>query len=126
MDEFREQTEWERAVFCKLLEAPFPGRDALKVQLNRARVRTLDQEGSLDIEASDPQRAEVGGRVPVEADYVDADGFRIHFLLHVVEGIASELEIFKDGSNAIISLPPPEKLQLVCWSNDGAVVHKGE
>jgi len=37
----------------------------------------------------------------------------IHFLLHVVDGVVSELEIYKDDSSAIVAVPNADKLDLI-------------
>jgi hypothetical protein len=47
---------------------------------------------------ADVQRAKTRHRIPVEAQAVDADGVPIDVLLHVVDGVIKELEIYRvDG-----------------------------
>jgi hypothetical protein len=41
----------------------------------------------------------------VEAEAPDADGFRVHFLLHVGNGRAPEFEIYKDSGTPIQRMP---------------------
>lgn len=97
---FREPTAHERELFQKLLSIEFPGRDELAKQLSSAQVNSLDTDGSLKIQTGVDLFAPVGRRVPVEAEIADSDGIPIYVLLHVVDGRASELEIYKaDGSS---------------------------
>jgi hypothetical protein len=103
-----------------LLEAEFPGRDELAPMLRLVLVRTIDEDGGLELQSQIEGKAPVVKRVPVEAEARDEDGFTIHALLHVVDGRPIELEIYKDGGSVkqmpsasafeLIVLPPmPEK-----------------
>lgn len=92
----------ERAVVEQLLRQPFDGRDQLRMQLSAARViaergrdsRTLRFERT----GGEMPRAPTALRVPVEGQAVDDDGVPIAVLLHVVDGLIEELEIFRvDG-----------------------------
>lgn len=112
MGEYRPMTESEQALLSRLLESPFPGRDQLRAQLRDAMVRTIDEDGSFSIQVSRDQKADVLRRVPVEADGIDLDGMMIRFLLHVVKGIASELEIYRDDSLPVQKLPAVDQLQI--------------
>jgi len=74
-------------VIDALLSAEFPGKDALRMQMATALVRTLDEDGGLEISpAEESLPATVVYRVPVEAEAEDVDGMPIHVLLHVVDG----------------------------------------
>ena len=99
-----------------LLSKPFPGRDALRAQLKSVRVMT-DCKDCPTIELAVDQTtgpvATVKARVPIEAEGFDSDGVRIHLLLHVVDGLLSELEIFREDVNPILNLPSPDSLNLV-------------
>lgn len=97
-----------------LLEEDFPGRDALREQAGRLLVRPLDAEGSLQLQASGPP-AEVKERVPVEAMLEDVDGVTIHVLLHVVDGLMNELEIYKDDLKAPRRKLSPEDFRLIVF-----------
>ena len=112
MQEFRSQTEWERALFSRLLERPFPGNAQLAEQLQNALVRQIDDEGSLGIQVRQPAKAEVFHRIPVEAECEDSDGIKLHLLLHVVNGVAEELEIYKEDGSPINMLPSVEMLRV--------------
>jgi hypothetical protein len=82
-------------VILALLKGDFPGRQALREQVAILCGRSIDPEGSLELKASGP-KADVAHRVPVEAVMEDRDGVSIHILLHVRDGLLSELEIYKD------------------------------
>lgn len=109
---FRELSALERGILAVLLSHDFPGRTQVKQQLARARVREVDEEGSLEFDVKDAPRAPVTHRVPTEASYSDADGGRVNLLLHVVEGVVCELEVYKDDGSTIIRRPEPERLSL--------------
>ena len=67
---------------------------------------------AFDIPANVP-RAHLEKRIPVEAEGRDADGMGIHFLLHVVDGLLKEIEIFREDSQPIKRLPNAEQLALI-------------
>lgn len=95
------------------MEADFPGRDELKEQLTGAVVRPIDESGSLEIKAESGPAAEVAKRVPVEAESPDSDGIAVHFLLHVVNGRAVELDVYKDDGTPIKRAPEPNDLRVI-------------
>ncbi|HKI03790.1 MAG TPA: hypothetical protein VKK31_17550 [Thermoanaerobaculia bacterium] len=51
-------------------------------------------------------------RIPIEKHFKDSDGVMIHILLHVVEGLVSELEVFKGDSSRVKKMPPAELLEV--------------
>jgi hypothetical protein len=112
--DFRAPTALEDALIRRLLEADFVGKQELEIQLGAYRVRNLDREGSLELlsEAAD-NIAQVQKRIPVEASGVDEDGIHVHVLLHVVNGLANELEIYKDDGSPIRCLPIAGDLELL-------------
>jgi hypothetical protein len=85
----------ERAILDRLLTFDFPGRDDLRSQIKNAQVSDLDENGSLRIFTTDTRRAQVLSRIPTEGSCQDVDGITVHLLLHVVDGVVNELEIFK-------------------------------
>jgi hypothetical protein len=103
--DFREISNYEKRVIDLLLAEEFPGRDELRKQVERCRVRTIDDEGSIEMEPSLRVQAPVMKTVPVEAYAEDSDGVMVHVLLHVKDGIAVELEFYKDDSSRILSRP---------------------
>ena len=52
-------------------------------------------------------------RVPVEGSGSDSDGVPIYVLVHVVDGLAVELEIYKADGSPILSMPPPEAFEVM-------------
>ncbi|WP_428940190.1 DUF6984 family protein [Fontivita pretiosa] len=116
-DDFREPTSGEQAMLMKLLERPFPGRDALLTQVPRCRVRTLHQDGTFEIYvAGGLEAGNVNQRVPVEVRDADDDGVPVDILLHVVNGRLAELEIVKLDGSPIRKTLDPNKWQPVVRS----------
>ncbi len=92
----------EQELIGQLLAKPFAGRDQARAQLESARVvaEGTGDTGTIRFEApSDAvSRIATALRVPVEAEMTDADGTPIAVLLHVVAGVAEEVEIYRvDG-----------------------------
>jgi hypothetical protein len=111
---FREPTPTEKELLQRLLEADFEGKTELSSQLQRFRVRQIDTEGSLEIDpGTNVDKAPVKKRIPVEAEGADEDGTHVHVLLHVVNGVVKELEIYKDDGSPIIQLPSSRDLKLL-------------
>ncbi|MBN2211359.1 MAG: hypothetical protein JW709_08190 [Sedimentisphaerales bacterium] len=100
-DKFREISPTERALIRCLLSINFKGRDNIKHQLDSALVRRIDDDGSLEFKIVDVIPADVSQRVPVECWCKDIDGMQIEILLHVVNGIVNELEIFRGDGGTI-------------------------
>ena len=102
-----------RRVFDVLFSRDFPGRDALLSQLKTAMFEEVDEYGSLQIAASTgTSRAHVVERIPVEARGLDSDGIPVCFLLHVVDGLVTELQIYKADGSAIQLMPSADSLSL--------------
>ena len=95
----------ETGLLNRLLDSNFQGVEALRDQVHACAVRTVDDEGSFQIITSVTTKALVKFRVPVELSGVDTDGIGVHVLLHVVDGVATEVEIYKDSPTPIVSLP---------------------
>jgi hypothetical protein len=75
-------------------------------------IRQLDDNGTSDLLVRSGAKANVRHRIPVEVEGEDIDGTTIHVLLHVVEGVARELEVYKDDGSPVIKMPEPSKLRL--------------
>jgi hypothetical protein len=110
---FRKPTDREQALLNRLLEADFPGRDELASLLRQALVKTIDEDGGLELQSQVEGRAPVVKRVPVEAEGKDEDGVVIHVLLHVVDGRPVELELFREDSESVKKLPPSSAFELI-------------
>ena len=110
---FRLPSDFERSLFGRMMSRDFPGRNELQAQLQHVEVEAIDSYGSLRLSTSPLARpAPVKARVPVEAVGHDSDGVPVYFLLHVVDGFASELEIYKADGSQILSMPPLDEIDL--------------
>jgi hypothetical protein len=98
---FRLLSDLEKQLLTVLLGTGFSGRDAVAEQVAVASVRKIDHNGSLEFAPSDKPPAEVARRIPVEAELDDCDGVTIHVLLHVVDGLVKELEVYRDDSGRV-------------------------
>lgn len=103
--EFRDVRPDEADLLRALMSEDFPGRPELDAQLEDVIVKQIDDNGSLCLRTSVAEPAPVERRIPVEASYEDADGIRVHLLLHVIEGYVDELEVYRDDSASVISSP---------------------
>ena len=112
-DNLRPLSQLEREYLDRLLSAEFTGRAELIEQVRSARVRTIDSDGSIQIEPHTTTLATVVNRIPVEAEATDEDGVPIYFLLHAVDGRVQELEIYKADGSLIRKRPSAEELQVV-------------
>jgi uncharacterized protein DUF6984 len=111
---FRQPTQFETGYIRRLLTADFQGKQEISNQLNAARVRVIDDDGSLEFEGrNDWPVATAEKRIPVEGEAPDADGILIHFLLHTVKGLVKELEIYKDDGSPIMRAPKPDELRVI-------------
>jgi len=110
---FRDPSPLEWSLISRLLKPNFPGRDEIQKILNSVQVRTLDEEGSLELHSDVPGIVSGAKAIPVEAEANDSDGVPIHVLLHVVHGRPNELEIYKDDSSTIQQMPPAAAFEAV-------------
>jgi hypothetical protein len=102
---YREPTTHERELMDLLVAPDFPGVGEIREQLGSCNVREIDGEGSLGLQIKNAVTASVIARVPVELYAPDTDGFDVHVLLHVIDGICREIEIYKDTPGPIRKLP---------------------
>jgi hypothetical protein len=112
-DEFRALKISELELLSVLLGVVFTGNGELQVQANNAKVRTIDENGSLAFKIGSAPRAEVKRRIPIEAEVEDDDGVMIHFLVHVEDGLLSELEIYREDSTSVVGEIDTSKLRLL-------------
>jgi hypothetical protein len=89
----------------KLTSADFLGRAEVLAQLQSCHVRTIDDEGSLEIRTSCDRQALVRYRVCTELYGPDLDGTQISVMLHVVDGFCREIEIYKVDGTPIRRMP---------------------
>jgi hypothetical protein len=96
----------ESKVLSKLLSVNFEGCAELREQINTATAMPTgdnDNYGSIYLKTKSSRPAIVKSRIPVEAITYDSDGKSIEVLLHVVDGLVNELEIFKSDGSALLS-----------------------
>jgi len=101
-----------------LLEPDFPGRDALREQLDTAQVEELDECPCLKFKVIGPAVAEVKSRVPIQAYSAGGD---VHVLLHVVDGRLDELEFVYFDPSKPLQKPAPREFKRFCptdWAID--------
>jgi len=108
----------ERAWLQRLLLEDFPGRQALIEQAKVVKVAEECGCGCPSVVFALPgnvPKAEVLQRVPVEAESRDADEMGLHLLLHVVNGVMRELEIYREDSKPVKKLPSVEALTVFAF-----------
>jgi hypothetical protein len=98
----RQPSHKELALLERLTSEDFDGAKLLQEQLVKLRVATIDDEGSLKLEPGSAALSTNDQRIPVEADYSDADGVVVHVLLHVVKGKLDELEVYREDSGRVL------------------------
>jgi hypothetical protein len=113
---WREPREPELGIIGKLLSADFPGKEELRRQIVQAKVRTIDDNGSIEFSTLAGDEARVTRRIPVEGEYEDIDGVTVHILLFVVNGLVDELEIHKEDGSQVVKVPEPGEIRLFCGS----------
>jgi hypothetical protein len=78
------------------------------------QARYADENGGIWLRV-DPltKPADVIRRIPVEAEYDDGDGIRVHLLLHVLNGYMNELEVFREDSGPVLESADPNRLYII-------------
>lgn len=112
----------EQALLQRLLSRDFPGNASLREQAKNVKVAQECGCGCPSIVfavSANARPAEVLQRVPVEAEYRDADGMGLHFLLHVNDGFLRELEMFREDSEPIKELPWADVLVVLAFRPAG-------
>lgn len=109
----------ERQLLNRLLREPFAGCDELKIQLADVRIVARGKHDTRTLVFAPPPagspRADTESRVPVDAMMSDDDGVNIEILLHVVDGYAKELEIYRVDGAPITRRALDGPLKLVNW-----------
>ena len=113
MTMYREMRPNERELIYKLLEPTFPGRNQLSDQLESAKVRTIDDDGSLEFLICSSTKADhLKYVVPTEGEYEDPDGITVHVLLFVKDDRAAELEFYREDNTQVQTWPNPNTLRV--------------
>lgn len=114
---YRDLNNYEKEVIGKLLENPFPGRDEIRKQIQRSKVRTIeeykDNYGSIEFVVQTDLKVPVLQRVPVVGRAYDVDKVPIEMLLHVVDGKVRELEFVKADGSPIKTFPSVEEFVII-------------
>jgi len=115
--EFRPLTNKESVILEKLAEANLKGRAQLLEQIQAAKAKSLDKNGSIRLEVSSTSLIPVNQGVLVEARYLDSDtgnesSPHVNILLHVNEGKITILEIYKDDGTPINGEINPDKFKI--------------
>ena len=112
---YRSLTPRERALLDCLLARDFAGRDQLAAQISQCLVRTLGEDRSLEFFVRPAARVNTHvfkSRVPTEGQGECSDGVTVHFLLHVVDGVIRELEIYREDLARVAEWPDPSLLRV--------------
>lgn len=126
-DAWRPMSPLETGILQRMLQANFPYVEVLRKQLPGLEVREITGERSLELKPWNQVRALFKYKVPVEAAYSDTEPYEemgqvhVHILLHVNNGLMSELEIYKDDGTKIERLPEPSELHIFTpenWENE--------
>ena len=100
-------------MLARLLDVDFPGRDELQHLLAEILVRTIDEDGGLEIKSLADGSAPVIKTIPVEAEGKADDGTVVHALLHVKDGRPVELELYREDGTTLERIPPPSAFEVV-------------
>ena len=110
---FRAIQKRERELIQRLLMPAFPGRDEVSRQLETARARTFDEDGSFEFLVEPGTGVDhVKYAVPTEGEYEDPDGVTVHVLLHVVGSAVKEIELYREDNTRVRTWPNPETLRV--------------
>lgn len=111
--EFRSISSEERRLVDRLLSPPFPGRNGIREQLRDAKVRQIDEDGSLEfLVSADARLDDVKYVVPTEGEYKDSDGMTVHVLLHVVGHKVTELELYREDNARVRTWPDADSVEV--------------
>jgi len=111
-----ELTDGERAILHKMLSRPFRGSAVLFTQAEKARVRWVVANGSpalLFNVSPGATRVDVPERTPVDAELRanDVDGTPICVVLHVVDGLLHEIEMYREDGAPVQHIPKVAELE---------------
>lgn len=109
----RDMAGRESQILNRMLDQLPRDQATLADQANVAKVRLIDEEGSLrfSLPKSVVPASSITERVPVTASFEDCDGMPIYLLLHIVDGKLWELEIYKADGSQILNPPTADKLR---------------
>jgi len=109
----RKLTKNEQGILNQLMQADFHGNAKIQEQIKFALVEKIDENGSLRFSVDSQSKALVLKRIPVEAIIKDADGVTVHILLHVLNGLIAELEIYKEDNSKLLEEITPSNMEII-------------
>lgn len=117
----RPLSAWERDTIERILANSFHGRGAAIRQLKTVCVETeCSHCPTIWLQVQDPQdRVARNGQpwqgiAPCELHGFDIDGMPYQILLHIDEGVITELDAFRGDGGRFLALPDPAVAALVC------------
>lgn len=114
--EFRELRDVELRILDRMLQVPIPQSAALREQVAAAKVRPVDELGSLGfkvcrscllVQAAD---GPILSALQPDEDTVENFGPYINYILFVKDGLITELQIYKDDGSRIKKPLDPTKI----------------
>jgi hypothetical protein len=101
MADFSSPTKWQSDLMARMLALDIDRVDLLRQQAETAETKVIDEDGSFQVRTSGPPWMESQERVPIEAECFDRDNTPVEVLMHVIDGLIDELEIYRvDGRTA--------------------------
>ena len=114
-EDWRELTDYERAVLNRLLEANFPGHSEVAAEAQLCRVRQIDRCGCLEFDSG----ASVEGETTIVAEGsgpLDEQGSPVEIMLTLRAGHLLWLEFHRYGGRNDF-LPDAELFEVGPWPN---------
>lgn len=111
----KDETQW----LLTLLKKQFSKREEIIRQINNAKIEREYTKFFLSVRFSVDKKIEpinIRTRVPVEMHVYRKKGCPVQFLLHIVNGYVSELEVFCADSSEIdanLELDKAEKIEII-------------
>lgn len=118
IDEFRGLRDVELRILERMMQVPIPQSAVLREQIAAAKVRPLDESGSLEFKLCRsclPAQAADGPILTAlqpDEDTVENFGPYINYILFVKDGLVTELQIYKDDGSQIKKPLDPTKIAL--------------
>lgn len=111
--DWRQPTQYEKALLIKLLTSDFPGVETLRKQIADLLVAPLDNDGCISLKPTVNEKANVKTRVPVTLRATKDSDNPVEILLFVDNGIAAEMEVVRFGPDDDYPLPPLDDFEVV-------------
>lgn len=102
IDEFRDLTDVELRILDRMMQVPIPQSAVLREQVAAAKVRPLDEFGSLGFKVcrncllAQANDGPILSAVQPDEDTVENFGPYVNYILFVKDGLITESQIYKD------------------------------